>query len=33
MHAFGECAEVISDMLSGSSGELRIGAIGAGSAA
>lgn len=30
MHAFGECAEVISDMLSGSSGELRIGAIGAG---
>jgi len=30
MHAFGECAEVISDMLSGSSGELRLGAIGAG---
>ena len=30
LHAFGECAEVMSDMLSGSSGELRIGAIGAG---
>jgi DNA-binding transcriptional LysR family regulator len=30
MHAFGECAEVIGDMLSGSSGELRLGAIGAG---
>jgi len=30
MHAFGECAEVIGDMLSGSSGELHIGAIGAG---
>jgi len=30
MHAFGECAEVMSDMLSGSSGELRLGAIGAG---
>jgi DNA-binding transcriptional LysR family regulator len=30
MHAFGECAEVMSDMLLGSSGELRLGAIGAG---
>jgi DNA-binding transcriptional LysR family regulator len=30
LHAFGECAEVMSDMLSGSSGELRVGTIGAG---